>query len=224
LQHAPFADIAAVLSNIQLPLAGLVVLVEKLDLVVGLAVDAGLVGVALAGLGIHHEIKLQLVDVSEAEPAHIIVKHVELAGVGQRFIQRILYHVEEGLVLLIDNVDDMVGIFDGAGLQVEIFRQPFEQFRGFQAGANKGVLVFEIAQLVIGCHADKAVADRLFGEDIAIEHIDAIHRKMDTVALFEIEGFVCEDCELESAGRALPLQSKRNTFLHDWVQGHPFML
>ena len=47
---------------------------------------------------------------------------------------------------------------------------------------------------------------------------------MDTVALFEIEGFVCEDCELESAGRALPLQSKRNTFLHDWVQGRPFML
>lgn len=47
---------------------------------------------------------------------------------------------------------------------------------------------------------------------------------MDTVALFEIEGFVCDDCELESAGRALPLQSKRNTFLHDWVQGHPFML
>ena len=173
---------------------------HHLDLVIGAVVNGAFVVVVFQHLAVQQEVQFHAFNVAQGQFAHVVVQHVKLFFRGQRFVQRILDDVKQGGVVLGAGADFIPRVLQRPGVQLEVCRDHLDHFRGGLVFIHVSVLVFQVAELIIGGYVNGLFFGALFGEHKAVKHIGAVHGQLDGIALGKVQRFVFHHRKRQLAG------------------------
>ena len=129
--------------------AGFVVVPRQLDAVVHVAVDGRGVAVTLRRVLVDVERQEQALIRFQAQFPEIVIQDVHLTGADDGQVTGIAEHIKERPLL--DTLRNLVlGVGHGTDLEAVVRRQHFQHIGIGLVRVADGVLVFEVAQLVIG--------------------------------------------------------------------------
>ena len=154
MQKAPLVDIRAVLRNEDFALARILVLKGNLDLVVGLLVDGARIGVLADSVGVDKQIQLHALDVLQRQLADFIVEHIELSFRPERLVKRILGNVKERSIVLGPRADNVPRVLKSSHAEAEVLGYHLDNVARFLVRVDIGVLILEVAELVVGGNLD----------------------------------------------------------------------
>ena len=212
------------LRHIDVPLPGLLIVKNQLDLVIGFSINTDRVLVILRCIFTNEQVIRHSGDVPQRQCPEIIKHDIHLSGVQQGNVQRVLHDVKQSLPIFHPGFDLISGILDLAGVQIEIRAKHLQKLSGRLIFIHICVFVFEIPELVIRLYFHRAALFRSHLKDKAIKYSCSVHSQPHGIAAAYLQHAVPDHGKIQLPRAPVTVRLPGDSFFHSRSIQDPLML